>query len=801
MKSIIYTTAILFLFIYSLGAQPISDFIHIDQFGYRNYDEKVAVISNPQTGFNSGMSFVPGASYEVRTVSGNTPVFSGGITTWNGGATDSQSGDKAWTFDFSAVNTAGDYYIYDVSNNVKSYNFTIAQDVYTEVLKQAMRVFYYQRCGTTKAMPYAEANWADGSCHLGAGQDLDCRLVTDPNNAATAKDLSGGWHDAGDFNKYVNFTLNPMHDLLSAYEENPSAWGDDFNIPESGNGIPDILDEVKWELDWLLKMQLADGSALMKVSVTNYQVSSPPSTDSAVRYYGAAQSSATRTVCSIFAHAAIVYASVGLTTYANLLQSKAELAWTWLQNNPGYSGYSNTGFSSSNPEVSSYDQDATSFTAAVYLFALTNQATYKNYVDAHYLDIHAIQWTFWYPFESVYQDALLYYAGNGGASSGVRTAIINNFRSSVTNDNGELLPAYQAYSSPYRAFISTDNYVWGSNKVKANTAAIYYNMIIYQADSGNDETYMKASEDYVHYLHGVNPLNLVYLSNMNNFGAEKSCDEIYHGWFDDGTNYDNASTSLYGPAPGFVPGGPNKNFSPPAAYTIAPPENQPPLKAYKDWNTTYPENSWEITEPADGYQAAYVKMLSKFTIPSAPLPIRVLTPLSAHLINQNRVRLRWKTVAEVNTKGFELQRSSDGYSFQKIGFIPSKSSTKEETLYEVIDDNPMPQNYYRYKQIDLDGNFSYSDIVFIKVRKYDFKLAPNPVSGGQITCTLTLSKPEQAHFIIYDMNGRSVQSIELGYLTEGDHTIPIDLSLTSGIYFIGLRLEGGVNEYQKLVIR
>jgi hypothetical protein len=89
-------------------------------------------------------------------------------------------------------------------------------------------------------------DWTDGASHLGTQQDLDCRLVT---NAipSTSKNLKGGWFDAGDYNKYVNFAYEPIHDLLLAYVERPYVFGDDYNIPESGNGVPDILDEVKWD--------------------------------------------------------------------------------------------------------------------------------------------------------------------------------------------------------------------------------------------------------------------------------------------------------------------------------------------------------------------------------------------------------------------------------------------------------------------------------------------------------------------------------------------------------------------------
>jgi endoglucanase len=125
----------------------------------------------------------------------------------------------------------------------------------------------------------------------------------------------------------------------------------------------------------------------------------------------------------------------------------------------------------------------------------------------------------------------------------------------------------------------------------------------------------------------VNPLGMVMLTNMVAYGAEKSVNEIYHGWFGDGTDFDNALSSPYGPAPGYVTGGPNPTYEPDASYPtdIVPPQNQPAQKSYKDWNTSWPENSWEITEPAIYYQAAYIKLLSKF-VSSAPVsPVRELS--------------------------------------------------------------------------------------------------------------------------------------------------------------------------------
>ena len=219
--------------------------IAVDQFGYRPDMMKVAVVSDPQQGFNAAESYTPGTTLQVRTWNSNTVVYAGAPVAWSNGLTHAQSGDRAWWFDFSAVTAWGEYYLYDPSNDTRSARFRIDQRVYEEVLKHAARVFYYQRRGLAKAQPYADARWTDSASFLGPLQDSQCRLITNPT-AGTQKDLRGGWYDAGDYNKYVNFTLSPISDLLFAYRQNPLIWPDDWNLPESGNGIPDLLDEVKW---------------------------------------------------------------------------------------------------------------------------------------------------------------------------------------------------------------------------------------------------------------------------------------------------------------------------------------------------------------------------------------------------------------------------------------------------------------------------------------------------------------------------------------------------------------------------
>lgn len=602
----------------TLMSQSVID-VHfkIDQVGYRPADKKIAVISNPQTGYNSSDPYTPGGTLEVRRASDDALIFSAAPVAWNGGATNIQSGDKAWWFDFSSVTAIDDYYINDPTNSKRSYTFRIAPDVYNDALKYALRMYYFQRCGTPKAMPYAlNNNYTDIACHEGALQDLDCRDVTNPV-AATSRDLSGGWHDAGDYNKYTNFTLAAVHYLLGAYEQKPAAFGDANSIPESGNGTPDILDEVKWELDWLLKMQNPDGSALMKVSTQGFTGGTPPSTETQQRLYGAAASSATRTVCSEFAHAAILFRALNdpaMQTYGDTLLARAELAWNWLQANTAYSNYANTGFSSANPEVSSYDQEATKFTAAVYLYAATNNTSYRSYVDNNYTNLHPLQWTYWYPFESVYQDALLYYCSVPGATTATVNAIISNCIASVLNNNSDLLPAYTSQNDPYRAYMKDQDYVWNNNQFKAETGSVYANMNRFNLDAPNQTNYRDAAEGYVHYFHGTNATGFCFLTNGAAFGADHSILQIYHGWFGDGTIFD-STASYIGPPPGYITCGVNAFYNPDAAYSgppISPPQNQPVQKCYKDWNTSWPENSWEVTEVGIYTNAAYIKLLSMY---------------------------------------------------------------------------------------------------------------------------------------------------------------------------------------------
>ena len=142
-------------------APPVTPYIVVDQFGYLPDGEKVAVIRDPQTGFDAAASFTPGSSYALVNAATGSRVYTAAPTVWNAGATDVSSGDKAWWFTFTSVTTAGDYYVLDIDRNVRSYPFTISDHVYRDVLKQAVRMLFYQRAGQNKDAAHAGAGWTD----------------------------------------------------------------------------------------------------------------------------------------------------------------------------------------------------------------------------------------------------------------------------------------------------------------------------------------------------------------------------------------------------------------------------------------------------------------------------------------------------------------------------------------------------------------------------------------------------------------------------------------------------------------
>jgi hypothetical protein len=615
------------------GANGPIPWIVVDQFGYRSKAQKVAVIRSPQTGYDSSATFTPGTKYSVVAKATGKSVKDGELAAWNGGATDTSSGDKVWWFDFSDVTTPGTYTVVDNDKNVRSVEFEIDDSVYRSVLKHAVRMFYYQRADIAKTATYAGADWTDGVSLMGSGQDSEAHAWLSKTDASQVRDLHGGWFDAGDTNRYTAWAAGTAITLLHAFDENPSAFGDDYNIPESGNGTPDLLDEIKVAIDWVVRMQNSDGSLLC---ILSSDAASPVSAASKPSYYGPPTTNASLMASAMFAYASKIYGArseASLKTFAADLKSRATKAWTWANANPSVLYHNNddskqsgsSGLGAGDQETDDAGRLFSKFQAAVYLYEATGDDSYKSFAESNWNKVLGSGSPTEWDMEKA--DAAMYFAQLGGVTASVASAIT----SQVTTTVGSQLSAVTGSKDPYRAYMK--DYTWGSNQIKMAQARLYQHLA--RAGSGADKA-APAAEDYVHYLHGTNPLGIVYLTNMQRAGAEHSATTIFHSWFaDKSPKWDTTTASTPGPAPGFLPGGPNNNgFGPDGCCTAPkgdsayqcygssdfalcsqnwdPPMNQPQQKSYLDYNGGWPVGSWPITEPSTGYQAKYVLVLAAF---------------------------------------------------------------------------------------------------------------------------------------------------------------------------------------------
>lgn len=231
----------------TLGLSPEFDYevpeslpsILVDQLGYALNSNKIAVFRG---------ELLPDTFVIVDADSGQS-VYSGQIEQKG---YDEKTGVFISYGDFTSFRTSGTYYI-EAAVIGQSYAFEIAENPYTELYDVALKQYYYNRCGLTLSSELA-GDAAHNACHTREAQMKE--------EASVKLDVSGGWHVDETSARDVTIGCSTVNHLLLAYELYPDVFGDEAGIPESGNGIPDVLDEVKYEIDWLIKMQDAKSGAV-----------------------------------------------------------------------------------------------------------------------------------------------------------------------------------------------------------------------------------------------------------------------------------------------------------------------------------------------------------------------------------------------------------------------------------------------------------------------------------------------------------------------------------------------------------
>jgi len=562
----------------------LSQEIKLDTFGYRPGDKKIAIVTNRD----------PGTEVEIRDKNGAVKAtLHAGQISYKGldgvvSPPSGPSGDTVWWVDFTAFKTPGTYHLYIPAWGEKSYEFKIADDVYDEVVRTALKTFYHYRCSTPRGTGHA-GPWSDSlSCH--PGHKTVAHAPGEPDLGK--KDLSGGWHLGG---HWVGPGAWSVYDLVAAHEQHPGVFRDgDLNIPEFANGFPDILDEARWELDWLLKMQLPDGSLLSRVFNDFTGCLGPPSADRSTYYYYKPKVDETSQAVAGLARAARVFLAAGDAAYAAKLKTAAMAAWSWLLS-----------------QTTTHGVYKVWAAAEIYRLDQTQTAA-RAYVDAHYVYQHWMR-------ETV--DTAFTYIETPGATA----ATVKSMKASIGADVDWIF----SNDDLYRSGMHAGHYHWGSNGVKVQHALRLLGAARVGATGSHTAQQCKDHAlDFYHYLHGKNALRMTYLSNMAAVGGDHSVFQVVDEWFAGCSTYARAQfvgkppqvnepaypyvaadsqVSMLGPLPGLLVGGPN------SAYTgsSSPPSGQVYLhRFYRDSNSI--DKPWETNENYTSTSASYVALGAHF---------------------------------------------------------------------------------------------------------------------------------------------------------------------------------------------
>jgi len=487
------------------------DRLAIDQAGYRPDDPKLAFLQAPA-----------GGSFEVRSVSGDSLVYTGEVQ--RTGRRDPNTGDVVFALDFSPLARPGLYRIVAPGGGAGGPEFRIAADAYGPVCSKALESFYYQRCG---AAIDNGTGWKHPACHLETAPFFQ--------DSTQSRDVRGGWHDAGDYNRFTVTTALSAAFLLNAFDQRPGRFTDgELNIPESRNGVPDILDEARWALEWILKMQGPDGGVYHKVSIREWTGEHLPQSETDRQFVFPVSSSATGSAAAVAALGSRLFREAD-PPFALRLMRCAVRAMDYLDANPGLippGGFQNPP-GVSGGEYRDYDDNDERLWAAAELFRLTGSEKYNGAFVSRYrrkeVPLTAPGW------QNVGNFALYAYIDNPAADRALRSEIVSRLI-----EYGKLL-AGRVEASGYRCVLTADEFYWGSNSVALGYA---YDLVQVHRVTG-EQKYLLAALDQMHYILGRNAFDQSFATGV----GDRAVTRPYHQF-----------SMLFGgdaPVPGMVVGGPN----------------------------------------------------------------------------------------------------------------------------------------------------------------------------------------------------------------------------------------------------
>jgi endoglucanase len=527
--------------------------IKVDQVGYLPRATKIAFVVSPR----------PADTFSVRRASDDSIIFSGRLAH---AVDDADSGDRVQAADFTKLEQAGSYYL-DVPGVGRSWDFSVGADVYAHAFYLAMRAFYGQRCGIAVDLGAEFPGYRHAACHLRGAYHAS-------SGKTGARESLRGWHDAGDYGRYVVNSAVATGTLLWAWELFGARLRDiNLNIPESGDPVPDILDEVRWNLDWMLTMQDADGGVWHKQTSEQFAPFVSPESDDSVSYVvgtGRApykSSCATADFAAVTAIAARDYAPFD-HAYARKTLSASERAWEWLDKHPNVSFRNPKGVVTG--EYGDQQCGDERLWASAELWRTTRSEVYARYFLAHFGEYANSSDGFAPPsWANVAPLAMwAYVLGGGKEREALKTIRERSLR--AADETVE-----RTERDGYRNSLLTRDYVWGSNGVAAN----YGVQLLVANAMRRDPRYVAAAVEDLHYILGRNTFSLSFVTRL----GENPFRHPHHR--------PSAADANAEPWPGLMSGGPNRSRQDPAMRKLP---NLPPARMYLDEQESYATNEVAI---------------------------------------------------------------------------------------------------------------------------------------------------------------------------------------------------------------
>lgn len=550
------------------GQEPGYPAIKLNQLGYLPNAPKIARVS----GFPEELTAAAGTPFEVRDLRTSEIAYTGELQLLDDFDA-VVSGERVLAADFSDLSLPGDYYLTVNAYQVEdSPPFKVADDLYNQLLIDSLRYFYLQRSGIELEAQHA-GRFARGAGHL---QDAAAEFRS---GNLPPRDVSGGWYDAGDYGKYTNAGATAVSDLLWTYELFPELFGDgQLNIPESGNGQPDLLDEVRWELDWILKMQDPDSGGFYHMVQPSEDLVIPEALEPRfIEDVNEGESSVRPTSTSgsavgALAHAAIIYEPFD-AAYAAELLAAAEAGWGYLQ------AQSDTIPPMPGPYSDQEDADDRFYAAAV-LYRATGEEAYQAYLLENYGQIDSF---FESPDDNGYGVGLMEMIAwlHIAHSAEADPELSAHFESIFTPWTERMIGRWQ--DSPWRIALLDEDFYWGSNYVTLTTPLVMLVGADALGEGGTlDPTAATIGLEALDYLLGANPLRFSYVSG---YGVDRFSNPHSAQW-----NWDGIAEV----PSGILAGGPNAYTNPLFFSNFA-------AKRYVDST-----NSWTVNEHTIYWNSALV---------------------------------------------------------------------------------------------------------------------------------------------------------------------------------------------------